>query len=121
MTATATAEQPTMRYDGQPSTSPGRGRARRHRAVRVGQLLVAEFALLGVAASYTGPRWFFAGVSAAAAAVLVATFGRTGGRWWYQAVAYRRRYARRRKRAAASLVATAVTQDSGVRATAPAL
>src|SRR5258706_3040771 len=77
----------------------------RRRRVRIGQLVIAEVALVGAGIASVGPTWLVLGVAAAAAAVCVATFGRSGGRWWYEAVASHRRFARRRRRAAADLVA----------------
>jgi hypothetical protein len=77
---------------------------RRRRRLRVGQLVIAEVALVGVVVASVGPAWLLFGVAAAATAVFVATFGRSGGRWWYEAVASHRRFARRRRRAAADVV-----------------
>ena len=54
----------------------------RRRRVRIGQVVIAEVALVGVAIASGGPAWLLLGVGAAAAAVSVATFGRSGGRWW---------------------------------------
>jgi hypothetical protein len=78
---------------------------RRRRRLRIGQLVIAEVALVGVVVASVGPAWLLLGVAAAATAVFVATFGRSGGRWWYEAVASHRRFARRRRRAAADVVA----------------
>jgi hypothetical protein len=77
----------------------------RRRRFRIGQVVIAEVALVGVIVASVGPAWLLVGVGAAAAAVGVATFGRTGGRWWYEAVGTRRRFGQRRRRAADDVVA----------------
>jgi type VII secretion protein EccE len=87
--------------------------ADRRSRVRVGQLMVAQVALAGVAVATTGPAWVLTGVAAAAAAVLIGTFGRTGDRWWYEAVAGQHRFRRRRQVAAAHVVAAAVDGRPG--------
>jgi type VII secretion protein EccE len=127
MSTTSLSDEATLRYA---QRAPGSGRVRaprRRSGIRLGQIVVAELALVVVIASAAGPHWVFAAVAAVAAAVIVATFGRTGGRWWYQAVAYRRRFAARSRRAATSAVSATVapgatqTAIGWLRALAPQL